>query len=49
MQLLCLLGFHRRSRTRAHADGSGYVSICRRCGKPMRKQANGKWILAPPE
>ena len=49
MSLLCLLGFHRRSRHRVHADESGYVSVCRRCRKPMRKQPDGKWRLIEPE
>lgn len=49
MWMLCLLGFHRRSRHRAHADEIGYVSVCRRCHRPMRRQADGKWILIGPE
>jgi hypothetical protein len=46
MRLLCLLGFHRRSRRRAHPDEAGYVSVCRHCRKPMRRQSNGRWTLS---
>lgn len=49
MWLLCLLGFHRRSRGRAHADATGFVSVCRHCRKPMRRQADGRWTLIRPE
>lgn len=49
MRLLCLLGFHIRSRGRAHYDGNSYVSACRRCGTPMRKEPDGKWVAAKPE
>ena len=48
MRLLCLLGFHIRSRGRAHYAGNGYVSECRRCATPMRRKPNGKWVAARP-
>jgi hypothetical protein len=49
MWMLCLFGFHRRSRGRAHEDETGYVSVCRRCHKPMRKAPGGKWsVIDPP-
>lgn len=45
MRLLCWLGFHKRSKGRAHYDDSGYVSVCRRCERPMTKQRDGKWVI----
>jgi hypothetical protein len=51
VNLLCPLGFHRRSRGRAHWTSAGFVSVCARCGAPMRKLANGRWVRqneAPP-
>ena len=44
--LLCLFGFHKRSRGRAHDDGATMVSVCRHCGKPMTRQRDGKWVLS---
>jgi len=49
MRILCLLGFHRRSRGRAHADERGMVSVCRRCGIAMRRGRNGIWRVAAEE
>jgi len=49
MWMLCLLGFHRRSRQHARADDLGYVSVCRRCRKPMRRRPDGKWTMTRPE
>lgn len=43
MNLLCPLGFHRRSRGRARWTSTGYVSVCARCGTAMRKLDNGRW------
>jgi len=48
MRLLCLLGFHRRSRGRAYEDDTGYVSVCRRCERPMRRRHGGKWAVIEP-
>ena len=41
--LLCLLGWHERSRGKAHDDGHAIVSVCRHCEKPMRRLRNGTW------
>jgi len=46
MRLLCLLGFHTRSRGRAHCEADGYVSACRYCDIPMRRLGNGAWVVA---
>lgn len=48
MRLLCFLGFHRRSKSRARWEGKERLSVCSRCGTPMRKQANGRWTVADP-
>ena len=45
ISLLCLLGWHRRSRGRARRDGLQWISRCRRCNAPMRRNHKGKWRL----
>jgi hypothetical protein len=51
MSIRCLLGFHHRSRRHAHDRGHAVVSKCARCGIPMEKAPNGRWIVdkAKPE
>lgn len=44
-QAICWTGRHMRSKDRARRDGTDYVSVCRRCGTPMRKPRNGKWAV----
>jgi predicted secreted protein len=46
LRLLCYLGLHRRSKSRAQYDGEDYVSVCRRCRARMRKEPSGRWTLA---
>ena len=38
---------HLRSRSRARqaADG-GFVSVCKRCGAPMRREGPGVWVVS---
>lgn len=43
--LLCMLGWHTRSRGRARREGAQWISRCRRCNRPMRRADNGKWRL----
>lgn len=43
---LCLFGLHKRSRGRARDDGLEMVSVCRRCGRRMRKLPGGGWGVA---
>lgn len=46
MSILCLLGRHKRSRRHAREEGLDLVSQCKRCGRPMRKEGDGRWVLA---
>jgi hypothetical protein len=48
MSILCLLGIHRRSLTAIVKRESRYVSLCERCGHPMVKRDDGKWVLTEP-
>ena len=53
MKLLCMLGYHLRSRRYARHDGQTFVSRCKRCGLAMRQGDDGKWSVeatseAPP-
>jgi len=45
MSLLCKLGYHRRSRNRVRRDDEGWISRCRRCHRPMRRDPDGKWKI----
>lgn len=47
MRLLCLFGFHKRSRSHAHRIGSTYESQCKHCSAPMVKLHNGRWRTKP--
>ena len=49
MRLLCVFGFHKRSRGRAFDDGQDVVSVCRRCGVPMKKSRTGEWAVVKSE
>ena len=49
MRLLCLFGFHKRSRGQAHDDGHDMVSVCRRCGVPMKRSRTGEWAAVKGE
>jgi hypothetical protein len=49
MRLLCFLGFHKRSRGRARDDGHDMVSVCRRCGVPMKRSQTGQWAVVDSE
>ena len=46
-RLLCLLGRHRRARSKVVRTPEGVVSRCRRCGARMRRSEEGRWTLAP--
>jgi hypothetical protein len=45
MTLRCLVGLHDRSRSRARYSKGGYVSVCKRCQRPLRKRRDGKWVV----
>lgn len=45
LRFLCWLGFHKRSKSRAHYHDNELVSVCRRCRAPMKKEG-GKWSVA---
>ena len=47
-RLFCLLGFHKRSRGLAYDNGETIVSVCRHCGIAMKKQQDGRWVVASP-
>jgi len=49
VSLLCLLGRHERSRTKAREVGTNYVSVCRRCGTPMKRLPSRKWVPSKPD
>jgi len=44
----CLIGLHRRSISRVRRDGDRIRSLCRRCGKPMVKDAKGWHVTDEP-
>ena len=44
-RLLCLLGYHKRSRSRVYDAGTHAVSLCRYCGVRMIR-IDGKWEKA---
>lgn len=44
LRILCLLGYHRRSRGRVRHDGQTFVSVCRRCELPLEKSPDGNWV-----
>jgi hypothetical protein len=45
MSLRCLFGFHHRSRRHALDYGHRLVSKCARCGIPMEKDGQGRWVV----
>jgi len=49
MWIICLLGFHRRSRGQARYEVSRYVSQCARCGILMEKKRGGWVVLKKPK
>ena len=46
LRLLCLFGYHHRSRGAAHDEGARFVSVCKRCGKPMVRTGYHRWTVA---
>ena len=36
---------HERSRSRAKQTSSGFVSICKKCGVPMKRNGPGDWVI----
>jgi hypothetical protein len=48
VHLTCLIVGHRRSRSRAQLNESGYLeSVCRRCGVSMIRSDEGAWSMNP--
>jgi hypothetical protein len=45
-RLLCLFGFHERSRGKAHYEDGDLVSVCRHCHTPMIRIQHGKWVVS---
>ncbi|UAK26391.1 hypothetical protein [Sphingomonas nostoxanthinifaciens] len=44
-KFVCKLLKHRRSRGRAKLTDDGVVSVCRRCGIPMRRDEQRQWVV----
>ena len=44
--ILCLLGFHVRSRGKAHEEDGHIVSVCRHCGRPMVRLGYNDWRVS---
>jgi len=42
-KLFCLFNRHQPVRSEAAWDGYHYVSACRHCRHPIRREAHGKW------
>jgi hypothetical protein len=42
-RILCRLGFHARSRSKAKKTEAGWKSVCRGCEQPMIKLKGGDW------
>lgn len=47
-RLLCKVLKHRRSGRQAKRTADGVVSVCRRCGVPMRRNALRRWVVWQP-
>jgi hypothetical protein len=43
LEIVCLMGGHRRSAGKARFDGYTFVSECRRCGRAMIKGEGEIW------
>lgn len=46
MHLRCLVGLHKRSRSRARTVGGHVTSVCKHCGVAMIKLPSGEWAKA---
>ena len=47
-KLLCLIGHHHRSTSRARLGPDGWTSQCRHCGLKMKKDELGRWHAMGP-
>lgn len=43
-RIACLFGRHERSKGRVRDDGPTKISVCKKCGKPMRQLPRRKWV-----
>lgn len=44
-RLYCLFGRHRRSRRHVRFEDPDFISICRYCHQPMRRESSGEWVV----
>lgn len=45
----CTRGIHERDASRAYQDEKGWVSVCTRCGTPVRRGLDRKWHEYEPQ
>lgn len=48
MSFSCLFGWHRPSLSSIRRKGSGYVSLCESCARPLERPEQGRWVASEP-
>lgn len=44
-RFFCLFGMHKRSGRKVERDGATFVSVCKYCGIPMRRDYRERWSV----